>query len=386
MVSPTGYDLRKYARMVTSEPRMSAYADALKAAVTPGCTVFDIGAGPGVFSLLACQYGAGRVVAIEPDDSVELLRPLAQANGCMDRIEIFKGLSSDYSPAGKADVIVSDLRGSLPLFEHHVSAIKDARERLLAPGGTLIPMRDTIRAALAQNAKAYSQFCEEPWLRNRFDLDLSAGHRFAVNLLAQVEPEHTRLLSEHADLAVIDYRSVSDPNLSASVDLAVADEGTIHGLLIWFDSELAPGIGFSNAPELPPQIYGRVFFPVEQALHVGPGDRLAVELTARLIDGKYIWAWNSSLWRAGATHPEASFRQSTFLGKVLSPESLRVRSSDFAPSPCELHEVDSYCLSLVDGRRTLGELAELLRARFANRFPAIEDALNHVTRLTARYR
>src|SRR3954452_16487839 len=109
--------------MVNCEPRMSAYAEALRRAAKPGCTVIDIGAGPGIFSILACKYGAGKVVAIDPSDSIELVRPIAEANGCADRITIFKGLSTDYSPPTKADVIVSDIRGILPLFEGHIAVI-----------------------------------------------------------------------------------------------------------------------------------------------------------------------------------------------------------------------------------------------------------------------
>jgi protein arginine N-methyltransferase 1 len=171
---PTGYSILSYGHMINCEPRMSAYAQALRKAVTPGCTVIDIGAGPGVFSILACKYGAERVIAIDPHDSIELVREIAEANGCADKITVFKGLSTDYTPTAKADVIVSDIRGILPVFEGHFAAIADARGRLLAPGGTLIPMRDTLRVALAGADADYRPF-EEPWLRNKFGIDLSAG-------------------------------------------------------------------------------------------------------------------------------------------------------------------------------------------------------------------
>src|SRR6478735_9305250 len=104
MRGPTTYSLISYGGMVACEPRMAAYAQALRQAITPGCTVIDIGAGPGVFSLLACQYGAGAVFAIEPDDSVELLRQMAKDNGCSDRITIVQGLSTEFTPPSRADV------------------------------------------------------------------------------------------------------------------------------------------------------------------------------------------------------------------------------------------------------------------------------------------
>src|SRR6478735_7628175 len=111
MRGPTTYSLISYGGMVACEPRMAAYAQALRQAITPGCTVIDIGAGPGVFSLLACQYGAGAVFAIEPDDSVELLRQLSVDNGYADRITVIQGLSTEFDLPAKADVIISDIRG-----------------------------------------------------------------------------------------------------------------------------------------------------------------------------------------------------------------------------------------------------------------------------------
>ena len=86
----SGYDIASYGDMIECEPRMSIYTEALRRAVTPGCTVFDIGAGFGVFSLLACKFGAGQVFAIEPDPSAAMIMPMAQANGCADKITVVR--------------------------------------------------------------------------------------------------------------------------------------------------------------------------------------------------------------------------------------------------------------------------------------------------------
>ena len=58
--------------MIESAPRRKAYAEALKRHITPGCTVIDIGTGTGFFANLACKLGAGRVVAIEPNDVIDI--------------------------------------------------------------------------------------------------------------------------------------------------------------------------------------------------------------------------------------------------------------------------------------------------------------------------
>ena len=382
---PTGYDILGYGRMVTSEPRMSAYAQALREAITPGCAVIDIGAGPGIFSVLACQYGADSVVAIEPGDIIQLGRQFAAANDCADRIAFVQGLSTDYRPSSKADVIISDIRGGLPLFERHIPAIIDARERLLRPGGSLIPMRDTIRIALAENAEAYLLH-EKPWLDNRFGLDLSAGASFATSVRTKAAMSQADLLSDAKDLLVLDYREVTQTDADCSVSLVATRPGTAHGLQLWFDAELADRIGFSTAPGEPEQIYGQNFFPLARPVQLAPGDCVDVQVTARLVDGSYVWGWNSSIRRAGSGGPEVSVRQSSFGATVMSPDSLRTRAGDYVPPARNDHEVDRFCLSLIDGKLSLAEIAAAAQAEFPGQFANSAKALNHVVKLTNRYR
>jgi protein arginine N-methyltransferase 1 len=384
MSDPTVYSVSSYGDMITNEPRMPAYSDALRQAISPGCAVIDIGAGTGIFSLLACKYGAGAVTAIEPADAVLLLRETAEANGCADRITIVQGLSTEHVPQVKADVIVSDIRGIMPLFEHHIATIVDARERLLAPGGTLIPMRDTLHVALANHPEGYLP-CEEPWLRNRYELDLRAGHRYAVNSWSKVSLQPEQLLSASAELAVLDYRTISDPNMTGRVVLQAESDGTAHGLVVWFDAELAPGIGFSNAPGQPKLVYGQSFFPFEQPLTLAKGDRVEATIRSNLVDGGYVWSWTSRLFRCDSDKAELSLRQSSFLAQVLAPGKLAKRADSHVPQPTPAHAVDQLCLSLIDGQHSLGEIANMLLQRFPERFNHQTAALNHVSALAARY-
>ncbi|MEL6216480.1 MAG: class I SAM-dependent methyltransferase, partial [Pseudomonadota bacterium] len=258
MTEPSGYDVASYGEMIDCEPRMSVYAQALKRAITPGCTVMDIGASFGAFSFLACKYGAGSVIAIEPDPSVELIMPMAEANGCADRIKVVRGLSTEYQPEAPVDVIISDVRGTMPLYENHIETIVDARQRLLKPGGHQLPIRDTIRMALVRSPKMY-RTCEKPWVSNDYDLDLSLGKSFAVNDYYRANLDKRALLSQPSDLASLDYRTITDPNLDATTELVANKAGVVHGLLMWFDAEIADGLRYSNGPGEPPLVYGQKF-------------------------------------------------------------------------------------------------------------------------------
>src|SRR5947207_700837 len=60
------YSLSAYGEMIADRVRADAYAEALRKTIRKGSIVVEIGTGPGVFAVLACQLGAARVFAIEP--------------------------------------------------------------------------------------------------------------------------------------------------------------------------------------------------------------------------------------------------------------------------------------------------------------------------------
>jgi type I protein arginine methyltransferase len=383
MSRPTGYSLMSYGDMVTDEPRMASYAAALVQAVQPGCVVLDIGAGAGIFSLLACQFGAGNVHAVEPHEAIGVARSLAAANGYEDRITFHQALSTEITLPQPADVIISDLRGVLPLFQQHIPAIVDARRRLLAPGGRLIPRRDHMWAALVEDAELYRRY-HEPWLANSYSLDMRDGHPLVVNTWRKVNAKPGQLLTEPSCWATLDYATIESPNVSAEVTWVVSRPGTVHGLLIWFDAELGDDIGFSNAPGCSELIYGQAFFPLQEAIALVEEEQVRVSLAANLVDDEYVWRWKTEVLTSGG-EVKASFQQSTLFGVPLSLENLRKRGHLFTPSRNLAAEIDAFVLTAMDGCQTNGEIAAQLHARFPGRFRHERDALGYVANLSVKY-
>lgn len=169
-----------YGSMIADKVRVDAYLEALRRAIFPGCVVLDIGAGPGFFSLFACRWGAHRVYAIEPSHSIQLGRDLAAANGYADRIEVIQDLSTNISIPERADVIVADLRGLLPYCTQSIASMIDARDRLLAPEGILIPQRDVIWGAVV-DAPDLSREKVLPWDQPASGFDMSPARRMSAN-------------------------------------------------------------------------------------------------------------------------------------------------------------------------------------------------------------
>jgi protein arginine N-methyltransferase 1 len=384
MSAPAGYSISSYGRMVTCEPRMGVYAEALRRAIKPGCTVIDLGASFGAFALLACQYGAGKVIAIEPDPSIDLLLPLARANGCSDRITIVRDISTNYTPETRADVIVSDCRGTVPLFEHHIATVADARTRLLAPGGTLLPMRDTLRIALARSASSYRS-TTRPWNRNAYGLDLSAGRRFAENSFVKAYLKPKDLVSSPQELAVLEYRSVTEPNIDVTLDLVAERSGRVDGILVWFDAEIAEGLGYSNAPGQPELVYGQMFLPLADHPRLAAGGRINIRVRGTLLEGDYIWNWDWQAFDTAGTPQGTMMRQSTFLSRVQSPKAAGAVSNQHIPTLGTRMMLDRECLALVGEGRTLDAIAKTLQERHAEQLPTYKSALDHAAKCLGRY-
>ena len=173
------YSIGDYGDMIADKVRMDPYVYAMKAAIGPDSVVLDIGTGTGMHALLAAKFGARKVYAVEPNEAIHLARELAQVNGFGDRIAFIQDLSTHVSLPEKADVIVSDLRGVLPLYGQHIPAILDARQRHLAPGGILIPKRDTVWMSLVESAKVYKELIG-PW-DHPYGLDMEAAKGIVLN-------------------------------------------------------------------------------------------------------------------------------------------------------------------------------------------------------------
>lgn len=323
------YSLHFYGRMIADAPRMDAYSAALRRVVKPDSVVMDLGSGPGVFALLACKLGARRVYAVDPDNVIGLARETAAANGFADRIEFFEDLSFNISLPEPATIIISDLRGVLPFFQQHLPAIKDARERLLAGRGVLIPHRDVLWAAPVEASDQYEELIG-PWQHNNFGLDLSSGTRRITNTWRKTRIRPEQLLAEPICWTTIDYYEVNDPNAGAEITWQSFRKGIVHGFAVWFDSDLVEGIGFSNHPSEPELIYGNAFFPLSEPIDVTAGERIKVRLSANFVQGDYVWRWDTDFFaNENDRSLKASFKQSTFFGVPLTHNQLlKLRQSE----------------------------------------------------------
>jgi protein arginine N-methyltransferase 1 len=380
------YSLLGYGAMIQDQVRIAAFTQALRAAVRPGAVVVDIGTGPGIMAVLACQLGASRVFAIEPDAVIQVAREVAASNGCADKIEFFEALSTRVELPVQADVIVSDMRGVLPLLGLHIPAIADARTRFLAPGGTLIARKDTIWAAPVEAPENFAEHVN-PWNCRTLNQDLSPARLRIVGSRRRAQFTAEQLLGQPQLWATLDYATVEDPDVRSKLHWTIERDGVGHGIVLWFEMELADGISFSTAPGAPADpVYGSMFIPWTSPISLTAGHSVCVDLGAKLLEKDYFWRWTTQI--ASPETPSkvlTIFDQSDLDSMVLSPAKLGKAASTYVPKLSEEARLHLRTLELMDGKASLDQIARQLIAEFPQRFPGWQQSLSYAATVSKSY-
>lgn len=361
---------------------MEAYEEAMRRTIKPGFVVLDIGTGAGIHALMAARFGARHVYAIEPADSVELAPVIARQNGLEDKITFIRDVSTRVELPEQVDVIVSDLHGTLPWYHHHIPTIVDARSRLLKKGGTLIPQADTVFAVPVEAPEIYAQYAE-PWRCRPFGFDFDYVSQKVTNIYTRGRVEKEGFLAQVQKVADLDYRTISDPTAHFRMELRPHRPGIMHGLMVWFDTTVYEDIRLTSAPFEPEISYGSTFFPLAEAIEVGPDDTVSFEVRG-VLQSDYVWIWTCEVVDSAGCR-RASFRQNSLQGEVISLDRLKKRAPAFKPALNQEGEIDRSILNLMDGAKPLSEIAREIRQRHGDVFRDDEDALERVRALSERY-
>ena len=379
------YNIADFGAMIDCSIRMDAYRRALASTITPGSVVLDLGTGTGIMAMLACQHGARRVYAIESSDAIQIARESAAENDFADRIVFIQDHSSRVSLPEQVDVIVEDLRGALPWLETHIPDVIDARRRFLKPHGRIISRRDRIYCAVVELNDFYQKLVR-PWRTPLAGLNLSAAARYAVNSTCRILPGAEQMLTRGHVWAELEYATIDSPNAIGNFCLEFSRAGTGHGLLLWFDAELAPGIWIHNAPGQSSTPYCPMFLPWPEPIAVDEGGRVEVDLRGDLFGGNYLWTWSTRVYRrSGEQSPVMQSRQSTLLGTPLTPRTLARRASSHRPRLNLEGLLTQSVLAKMQGAMPLEEIADQLAVQYADRFQSRREAFDYVARLSGIY-
>lgn len=382
------YSLVHFGHMMRDSIRMRAYTEAIRRAVKPGSVVIDVGTGTGIFAFIACQAGAKHVYALDPNPLVEVGREISAANGFADRVTFIQDFTTRVELPEKADVIVGDVRGQLPLLDMLLDTYVDARKRLLKPDGVLIPTRDTLHVAMVSGPELYERDILRPWKINDYALNMQAALPMIVNSVIQQNlsvPEDAVLLPGKL-WGSFEYGTPINPKVSGEFRWTAERSGTAHFLYVWFDTELFDGVGFSNAPGADrAKVYGSLFFPLAEPIDLKPGNVVTLALNADPVGRGHIYRWATQFFTdESASAPFKRFNQSTFFAAPLS--NLIKRTATYKPRLNMDGTIHAFVLAaMTEGNATLEQIAHQALLKFPDYLKSYEMALGQVAEISQNF-
>ncbi len=283
--------------MLADQPRMAFYHEAIRRHLKPGDRVIDLGTGTGILAAFAARAGVAKVYAIDHSEILDHAETLAVANG-ISNVEFIDQHSADLSLDEPVDVIVHEQMGDFLFDEAMIPNVCDLRDRLLKPGGLILPSR-------------FEFYCEPVQLhasrRVPFIWELQV-HGFDYRSLAESrpeEPDYYRMAS--CDLGVVksfsgepaaalefDLHTVQEANMPKKLEFTrtVTTAGPVDGLAVFMKVRVDDDLVLSSSP-LDAGRAPHWGFRLLRLAHTeaGVGDQLEVMLEVEDWTDPDTWHW-----------------------------------------------------------------------------------------------
>lgn len=276
----------QHERMLADKVRVDTYYAAIKKHVSEGDRVIDLGSGTGILSFFASKNNPKKIHAIDHGDIIELAKFLAQKNG-ITNIDFFQAHSSQFDPDEKIDIIIHEQIGDFLVDEDMIRNICDLRDRVLVPGGRILPHRfDLFLEPVSLNEFRRTPFL---WEHNFYGINYEGTREWLqsdLNKIGSTKPYQRLLPGDVSHLLCI-------PEAFFSVDLLTADPdkpqkkftftkeitnaGMIDGFCLYFYIHFDEELSIKTDPFSAPTHWANQLFRVDSQ-YCKKGDRIRIEM------------------------------------------------------------------------------------------------------------
>ncbi len=296
-------DLHTQERMLADQPRMQFYHEAISRHVKKGDRVIDLGTGTGILAAFASRQGAERVYAVDHSSIIEHAKQLAAENG-IENVDFEDVHSSKFYLDEPVDVIVHEQMGDYLFDEAMMTNVCDLRERLLKPGGLILPSQ-------------FELFCEPITLHDErrvpYIWELEDVYGFDFSSMERSRPQdvdYYRLVScdlgvvkhfmtEPAPIMKVDLHHISEARLPLKVKFTrkVTQAGILDGLVVYMKAKVDDDLVLSSSPLDPGRAphWGYRILRLDQS-YAEVGAELEVTLTVEDWSDPDTWEWYCGQW------------------------------------------------------------------------------------------
>ena len=364
------YNVTDHYSMAYDTLRNEAYANALKELIHPGCKVLDLGAGIGIHGLLAAVNGAQKVYMVDKSPVIEAASRIVRKNNLQKKITCQRGRIEEVDIKERVDIIISVFTGNFLLDEDLLQSLFAARDKLLKPGGHLIPDRAVMKIVPVSAAQLYHQKIN-CWLKKNMGLDFSDIRPYAANNIFYINKEtEIEFLASPEPLMELDFIIADRAECRRTVHTTITKSGTCHGCLGWFDMRLGSQ-WLSTSPTKEQTHWSQAFLPFDPPLTVQKDEKLEL----------YIHRPENGDWTWSVKHKDQVQKHSTFLQTPRPPKDFLIRSPQYTPSESKKSKAAQVLLSLVNGQSTVASLNNELIKQFPDLFQTKEEAKRFVQAL-----
>ncbi|MFC3100219.1 methyltransferase domain-containing protein [Altererythrobacter lauratis] len=344
--------------------RAELYQAAITQTITPGDTIADLGCGVGVLGLQCLHAGASHIYGIDYTDAIELARETMQRAGLDDRYTAMRDSTFRAVLPEKVDALICDHVGFFGFDYGIIDMVRDARARMLKPGGAVIPRRidPTIAGVSSESARELAR----QWSEADFPPEYKWLNTYARNTKHAHNIEAADLCSPAVAVASVALDAEGPELYSFKGTLEIARDCQFDGLAGWFNCELADGIWMTNSPLAEARIArSNVFLPCLEAFPVKAGDMVGISL--RFTSAGDMIAWT-------VTPPGGKpQKMSTWNSRILTQADLA--ADEGKPPVLDRNgRARLAVLALVDGQRTAAEIEAQVLASQPDLFPTTDEA------------
>lgn len=361
--------------MVFDTHRNNMYCAAIRRVVTPGSVVLDLGSGLGLHGLFAASLGARHVYLVDPSPVMAVAREVARSNGLNENLSFIQERIERVQLPEKVDVIISVLTGNFLLHEDLLPSLLHCRDRHLKASGVMIPDQASM-LAVPVTAGGFFKENVDIWSQSPHGIDYHCVRQIAAN---SVYFPHNEIgaecfLSEPVAAAHMDFTSATGASCASQVRFDITRADTCHGILGWFDMRL-DGECLSTSPAAPPTHWSQMFFPLDPAISVHPGDSLELRLDRPAFGD---WSWLLS-------HGKQSQKHSTFLARKISPQALRSQLPDHKPGLGIAGRLQRDVLTLLARGYSNAEVLRSVEPEYTDYFSSRDELAREIKRIVQEF-